>query len=86
MGKTIYVVSYTSYYEEICNNVIAFGTIDGAIQSANAYLEEDVNLEVSKECGTTQNFSQYNGGYKEINVVDHFLGREFQVSITECEI
>lgn len=86
MEKTLYVVSYTSYYQEICNNVIVFETKEDAIQSANSYIKDDVNTEVSKDCITTQNFSNYNGGYKEINVKDPFRECEFQVSITECRI
>ena len=40
MSKTIYVVSYTSYYDEIYNNVITFDNIDSAIDSANNYLAD----------------------------------------------
>ena len=48
MSKTIYVVSYTSYYDEIYNNVIAFDNIDSAIDSANNYLADAKEIEARK--------------------------------------
>ena len=48
MSKTIYVV-YTSYYDEIYNNVIAFDNIDSAIDSANNYLA-DAKDEMRRFC------------------------------------
>lgn len=80
---TIYIVSYTSFYEEICNNVIPFAKKEDAIESANNFVQYDINEEVDKSCITTQNFDTYTSGYKEVNVTDHINGRDFQVSITE---
>ena len=74
------------YLTQVIIKIIVFETKEDAIQSANSYIKDDVNTEVSKDCMTTQNFSNYNGGYKEINVKDPFKGYEFQVSITECRI
>ena len=82
----VYIVSYTSFYEEICNNVLPFVNKQDAIESANSYVECDINEEVDVSCKTTQNFNSYTSGYKEINVTDHFNDRAFQVSITETTI
>ena len=82
----VYIVSYTSFYGEICNEVLAFVNKQDAIESANNYVECDINEEVDVFCKTTKNFNSYTSGYKEINVTDHFNDRDFQVSITETTI
>lgn len=82
MEKTIYVVSYTSYYDEIYNNVIAFDNIESAIDSANSYLA-DARLEVRGDINLDKDFTHYNGGYKEIEVDDKFSATTFLISITE---
>lgn len=82
MEKTIYVVSYTSYHDEIYNNVIAFDDIESAINSANSYLA-DTRLEVRGDINLDKDFTHYNGGYKEIEVDDKFNPITFLISISE---
>jgi hypothetical protein len=82
MEKTIYVVSYTSYHDEIYNNVIAFDDIESAIDSANNYLT-DARLEVRGDINFDKDFTHYNGGYKEIEVDDKFSPTTFLISISE---
>ena len=83
MKKTIYVVSYTTYYDEIYNNVIAFDDIESAINSANSYLA-DARLEIRIGINNLdKDFTHYNGGYKEIEVDDKFNPITFLISISE---
>ena len=83
MGKTIYVVSYTSsHYDEIYNNVIAFDKIENAIDSANSYLA-DAKKEMRKDFVLEQNFNHYKGGYQEIEVNDHYGSTTFLISISK---
>jgi hypothetical protein len=81
MKKSIFIVSYTSCYEEIYNNVNLFTNKEDAIKSANSYVEE-VNERV-KPLDKNKDFSEYENGYKEITIKDHFRGSEFLISITE---
>ena len=81
MEKTIYIVSYTSYFEEIYNNVIPFTNKEDAIESANSYLD-DVKESIPKnDCN--RDFSEFTNGYKEITITDHYSGNECLISITE---
>lgn len=82
MGKTVYVVSYTSYHDEIYNNVIPFNDIESAIDSANNYLA-DARLEVRGDINLDKDFTDYNGGYKEIEVDDKFSPTTFLISISQ---
>lgn len=80
MGKSIFIVSYTSYFDEIYNNVIPFTNREDAINSANNYVED-----VNEQTNTLDNkdFSEYENGYKEITIKDHYSGNEYLISITE---
>lgn len=83
MGKTIYVVSYTSsYYDEIYNNVIAFDNIEGAIDSANSYLAEAKD-KMREGFVLEKDFSHYKGGYQEIDVNDNYSSITFLISISK---
>ena len=82
MGKTIYVVSYTSYYDEIYNNVIAFDNIDRAIDSANSYLA-DAKDEMRVDFVLDKDFTHYKGGYQEIEVNDNYNPTTFLISISK---
>ena len=82
MSKTIYVVSYTSYYDEIYNNVIAFDNIDSAIDSANNYLA-DAKDEMRADFVFDKNFNHYKGGYQEIEVNDNYSPTTFLISISK---
>lgn len=81
MEKSIFIVSYTSYCDEIYNNVIPFTNKEDAIETANNYVEE-VNERV-KTSESNKDFSNYENGYKEISIKDHYRGNEFLISITE---
>ena len=81
MEKTIYVVSYTSYHDEIYNNVIAFDNIEEAIDSANNYLADAKNE--MKDFVLDKDFTHYNGGYTEIEVDDKFSPTTFLISISK---
>lgn len=81
MGKSIFIVSYTSYFDEIYNNVIPFTKKEDAIESANSYLD-DVKESIPKnDCN--RDFSDFENGYKEITITDHYSGNECLISITE---
>lgn len=80
MKKTIYIVSYTSYFEEIYNNVIPFTNKEDAIDSANNYLD-DAKESLKTDC--ERDFSEFTNGYKEISVTDTYSGKECLISITE---
>lgn len=82
MEQTIYIVSYSSYREQLYNNVILFKTKEDAIESANAYVE-DANNDVCNEHKTIKRFDEYENGYKEIEVIDYHSGCEYLISITE---
>ena len=82
MSKTIYVVSYTSYYDEIYNNVIAFDNIESAIDSANNYLADAKN-EMREDFVLEKNFNHYKGGYQEIEVNDYHSSTTFLISISK---
>jgi hypothetical protein len=80
MEKSIFIVSYTSYFDEIYNNVILFTNKEDAINSANNYVE-DVNEQINTL--DNKDFSEYENGYKEITIKDHHSGNEYLISITE---
>ena len=81
MNKTIYIVSYTSYFEEIYNNVIPFTNKEDAIESANNYLDDAKESITKNDCD--RDFSDFESGYKEITIKDHYSGNECLISITE---
>lgn len=82
MSKTIYVVSYTSYFEEIYNNVIPFTNKEDAMDSANSYLA-DAKDEMREDFVLEKNFNHYKGGYQEIEVNDNYSPTTFLISISE---
>ena len=82
MSKTIYVVSYTSYYDEIYNKVMAFDNIDCAIFRANNYLMDAEN-EMREGFVKGKNFNHYKGGYQEIEVNDNHSSTTFLISISK---
>lgn len=81
MKKSFFIVSYTSYFDEIYNNVNLFTNKEDAINSANNYVD-DVNEQVNT-LNKNKDFSEYENGYKEITFKDHYSGNEFLISITE---
>ncbi len=85
MKTTIYIVSYSSFFEEICNNVIPFTNINDAIDSANAYIDE-VNDNMPFDAVVEKNFNDYKNGYKEINITNIHNGYTYLISITENKI
>lgn len=85
MSKTMYVVSYVSYCEEIYNNVMLVDNKAEAIKSANAYVD-DVNESVHKDFVTTDNFNNYELGYKELEINDYHSGHNFLISITQFDM
>lgn len=85
MSKTMYVVSYVSYCEEIYNNVRLVNNKAEAIKSANAYVD-DVNESVHKDFVTTDNFNNYELGYTELKINDYHRGHNFLISITQFDM
>ena len=80
MKKSIFIVSYTSYFDEIYNNVIPFTNKEDAINSANSYLDDAKESIAKNDCD--RDFSDFENGYKEISVIDHYSGNECLISIT----
>lgn len=81
MGKSIFIVSYTSYFDEIYNNVIPFTKKEDAIESANNYLDDAKENIAKNNCD--RDFNDFENGYKEITIKDHHTGNEYLISITE---
>lgn len=81
MNKSIFIVSYTSYFDEIYNNVIPFTKKEDAIESANNYLDDAKESITKNDCD--RDFSDFEGGYEEITIIDHYSGNECLISITE---
>lgn len=78
----IYVVSYTSMYEELYNEVKFFSSKEEAIKHCNSIVE-DINNELDEKDRKTNVFDDYLYGYKKYVAVKPYTGIEWLLTLNE---
>lgn len=78
----IYVVSYTSMYEELYNEVKMFSSKEEAIKHCNSIVE-DINNELDEKDRKTNVFDDYLYGYKKYVAVKPYTGVEWLLTLNE---
>lgn len=78
----IYVVSYTSMYEELYNEVKMFSSKEEAIKHCNSIVE-DINNKLDEKDRKTNVFDDYLYGYKKYVAVKPYTGIEWLLTLNE---
>ena len=78
----IYVVSYTSMYEELYNEVKMFSSKEEAIKHCNSIVE-DINNELDENDRKKNVFDDYQYGYKKYVAVKPYTGIEWLLTLNE---
>lgn len=78
----IYLVSYSSMYEELYNEVKMFSSKEDAIKHCNSIVE-DINNELDEEDKRTNVFDDYQYGYKKYVAVKPYTNVEWLVTLNE---
>lgn len=78
----IYVVSCTSMYEELYNEVKMFSSKEEAIKYCNSIVE-DINNELDENDRKTNVFDDYQYGYKKYVAVKPYTGIEWLLTLDE---
>lgn len=80
--KIVYVVSYSSNYDEIYNEVKLFSSKEEAIKHCNSVVE-DINLKIDEKDRKSNVFDDYIYGNKEYSVSNSFNGKDFLLTLNE---
>lgn len=78
----IYVVSYTSMYEELYNEVKMFSSKEEAIKHCNSIVE-DINDNLDEKDRKTNVFDDYLYGYKKYVAVKPYTGTKWLLTLNE---
>lgn len=82
----IYVVSYTSMYEELYNEVKMFSSKEEAIKHCNSIVEDDINDKLDEKDRKTNVFDEYVYGFKKYVAVKPYTGIEWLLTLNEVNI
>lgn len=78
----IYVVSYTSMYEELYNEVKMFSSKEEAIKHCNSIVE-DINDNLDEKDRKTNVFDDYLYGYKKYVAVKPYTDKKWLLTLNE---